>query len=66
MPGFEQSMLLLLAAVILVPLAARLGLGAVLGYLVAGVIVGPWGFGVIGQVEEILTWRSLASSCCCS
>lgn len=54
MPGFEQSMLLLLAAVILVPLAARLGLGAVLGYLVAGVIVGPWGFGVIGQVEEIL------------
>jgi monovalent cation:proton antiporter-2 (CPA2) family protein len=54
MPGFEQSMLLLLAAVILVPLAARLGLGAVLGYLIAGVIVGPWGFGVIGQVEEIL------------
>lgn len=54
MPSFEQSMLLLLAAVILVPLAARLGLGAVLGYLVAGVIVGPWGFGVIGQVDEIL------------
>lgn len=54
MPGFEQLMLLLLAAVILVPLAARLGLGAVLGYLLAGVIVGPWGLGVIGQVEEIL------------
>ncbi len=54
MPGFEQLMLLLLAAVILVPLAARLGLGAVLGYLAAGVIVGPWGFGVIGQVEEVL------------
>jgi monovalent cation:proton antiporter-2 (CPA2) family protein len=54
MPSFEQAMLLLLAAVILVPLAARLGLGAVLGYLVAGVIVGPWGFGVIGQVDEIL------------
>ena len=42
MPGFEQLMLLLLAAVIIVPLAARLGLGAVLGYLLAGVIVGPW------------------------
>ncbi|MCB1705606.1 MAG: monovalent cation:proton antiporter-2 (CPA2) family protein [Halioglobus sp.] len=54
MPGFEQLMLLLLAAVILVPLAARLGLGAVLGYLAAGVIVGPWGFGVIGHVEEVL------------
>tara|TARA_R110002073_G_scaffold39894_10_gene113314 strand:- start:6931 stop:8703 length:1773 start_codon:yes stop_codon:yes gene_type:complete len=54
MPGFEQLMLLLLAAVILVPLAARLGLGAVLGYLAAGVMVGPWGFGVIGQVDEVL------------
>ncbi|CAA0109529.1 Glutathione-regulated potassium-efflux system protein KefC [Halioglobus japonicus] len=54
MPGFEQLMLLLLAAVILVPLSARLGLGAVLGYLMAGVIVGPWGLGVIGHVDEIL------------
>jgi len=54
MPGFEQLMLLLLAAVIIVPLAARLGLGAVLGYLLAGVIVGPWALGVIGDVEQIL------------
>jgi len=54
MPGFEQLMLLLLAAVILVPLAARFGLGAVLGYLLAGAIVGPWGFAVIGEVEEIM------------
>ena len=54
MPGFEQLMLLLLAAVILVPLSARLGLGAVLGYLLAGVIVGPWCFAVVGQVEQIL------------
>jgi len=54
MPGFEQLILLLLAAVIMVPLAARLGLGAVLGYLLAGVIVGPWSLGVVGQVEEIM------------
>ena len=54
MPGFEQLMLLLLVAVIMVPLAARLGLGAVLGYLLAGVLVGPWGLGVIGQVEQIM------------
>jgi monovalent cation:proton antiporter-2 (CPA2) family protein len=54
MPGFEQLMLLLLAAVIMVPLAARLGLGAVLGYLLAGVIVGPWSLGVIGEVEQIM------------
>jgi monovalent cation:proton antiporter-2 (CPA2) family protein len=54
MLGFEQLMLLLLAAVIMVPLAARLGLGAVLGYLLAGVIVGPWSLAVIGQVEQIM------------
>jgi monovalent cation:proton antiporter-2 (CPA2) family protein len=54
MPGFEQLMLLLLAAVIVVPLAARLGLGAVLGYLLAGVIVGPWSLGVIGQVDQVM------------
>ncbi len=54
MPGFEQLMLLLLAAVIMVPLAARLGLGAVLGYLLAGVIVGPWSLAVIGEVGQIM------------
>ncbi|MEZ5573992.1 MAG: monovalent cation:proton antiporter-2 (CPA2) family protein [Halioglobus sp.] len=54
MPGFEQLMLLLLAAVIIVPLAARLGLGAVLGYLLAGVLVGPWTLGVIGQVDQVM------------
>jgi len=54
MPGFEQLMLLLLAAVIVVPLTARFGLGAVLGYLLTGVIVGPWGFAVIGEVEQIM------------
>lgn len=54
MPGFEQLMLLLLAAIIIVPLSARFGLGAVLGYLVAGVIVGPWGLGVIADVQQVL------------
>ena len=54
MPGFEQLMLLLLAAVIVVPLAARFGLGAVLGYLLTGVVVGPWGFAVIGEVEQVM------------
>jgi len=44
---------LLGAAVIAVPLFQRLGLGSVLGYLVAGVLVGPWGLGIIDQVDEI-------------
>lgn len=42
------------AAVIAVPVFARLGLGSVLGYLVAGVSIGPFGLGLITNVEDIL------------
>ncbi len=48
------AILYLGAAVIAVPLFQRLGLGAVLGYLVAGVAIGPWGLGFIRDVELIL------------
>jgi len=44
----------LLAAVIAVPISKRLGFGAVLGYLLAGVVIGPWGFGLIREAEDIL------------
>ncbi|HEU4852053.1 MAG TPA: glutathione-regulated potassium-efflux system protein KefC [Telluria sp.] len=43
----------LLTAVLLVPLAQRLGLGSVLGYLIGGCIIGPWGLGLIVNVERI-------------
>ena len=43
-----QAFVYLLAAVVCVPIAKRLGLGAVLGYLVAGVLVGPNVLGAIG------------------
>jgi len=46
--------LFLAAAVLFVPLFKRLGLGAVLGYLAAGVSIGPWGLGLISDVESIL------------
>lgn len=46
--------LFLAAAVMFVPLFKRLGLGAVLGYLAAGVSIGPWGLGLISDVESIL------------
>ncbi len=39
----------LLAAVITVPLAKRLGLGSVLGYLLAGVLIGPHVLGLVGE-----------------
>jgi glutathione-regulated potassium-efflux system ancillary protein KefC len=48
------AILYLAAAVITVPVFKRLGLGAVLGYLVAGVAIGPWGLGLISDVELIL------------
>jgi len=43
-----QAFIYLCAAVIFVPIAKRLGLGAVLGYLVAGVIIGPFVLGLVG------------------
>ena len=49
----------LVAAVLIVPIAARLGIGAVLGYLVAGIAIGPWGLGFISDVDEILHFSEL-------
>ncbi len=45
---FSQAFIYLLAAVLAVPLAKRLGLGSALGYLLAGVAIGPFVFGFIG------------------
>ena len=50
----EQAAVFLLMTVLLVPLFQRLKLGAVLGYLAAGMLVGPWGIGVISEVETTL------------
>lgn len=49
-----NALIYLLAAVIAVPIAKRLGLGAVLGYLLAGIAIGPWGLRLINEVEDIL------------
>jgi len=50
----EQAAVFLLTAVLLVPLFQRLKLGAVLGYLGAGMLIGPWGLGMTGEVESTL------------
>ena len=44
----------LLSAVIAVPIFKKMGLGSVLGYLVAGTIIGPWGLSLITNIEDIL------------
>ncbi|MBD2099752.1 glutathione-regulated potassium-efflux system protein KefC [Leptolyngbya sp. FACHB-261] len=46
---FFQAFVYLMAAVLSVPIAQRLGLGSVLGYLLAGVIIGPFVLGFVGQ-----------------
>src|ERR1700733_7486587 len=50
---------LLGAATIAVPLTRRSGLGSVLGYLLAGVAIGPSGLGLVSDVEQIASIASL-------
>jgi hypothetical protein len=49
---FFQAFVYLLAAVATVPIAKALGLGSVLGYLLAGVVIGPHLLGLVGQEFE--------------
>jgi glutathione-regulated potassium-efflux system protein KefB len=55
-PILIQIALFLAASVFAAPIARRLGIGSVLGYLLAGIVVGPFGLGLIYsvQVETIL------------
>ena len=50
---FIDILELLIAIVVIVPIFHAIRLGAVLGYLTAGVILGSWGLGLITEVEEI-------------
>ena len=54
-----QTLIYLLAAVVCVPLSRRLGLGSVLGYLAAGIVIGPFGFAVVTDAEHILHFAEL-------
>jgi glutathione-regulated potassium-efflux system ancillary protein KefC len=54
-PGWlTNSLIYLGAAVLVVPLSKALGLGAIIGYLAAGIVIGPWGLGLVSNVEDIL------------
>jgi glutathione-regulated potassium-efflux system protein KefB len=53
--GLELALVFLLAAVLAVPLFKKFGLGAVLAYLVTGVVLGPDGFSVVDDTERILS-----------
>lgn len=56
---FNQALVLLAAAVLLLPLFQRLGLGSILGYLAAGITIGPLGLGLIPGAEAVLHFAEL-------
>ncbi|ABE43188.1 glutathione-regulated potassium-efflux system protein KefC [Polaromonas sp. JS666] len=49
-----NSFIYLAAAVVAVPLAKKFGLGSIIGYLAAGIAIGPWGMGLVTNVQDIL------------
>jgi len=58
--GFlEQALTYLAAGVIAVPIFKRLGLGSVLGYLIAGMAIGPWGLRLISHPDTVLQFSEL-------
>jgi monovalent cation:proton antiporter-2 (CPA2) family protein len=54
-----QATVFLAAAVIGVPLLKRLGLSSVLGYIVAGAAIGPWGLKLAGDVEGVRAFAEI-------
>lgn len=53
MDGFLfNSIIYILAAIVCVPIAKKLGMGSVLGYLIAGILIGPYVFGFIQDGKE--------------
>jgi glutathione-regulated potassium-efflux system ancillary protein KefC len=58
--GFlQQALIYLGAGVIAVPIFTRLGAGSVLGYLVAGIAIGPWGLRLITAPQTVLQFAEL-------
>ena len=58
--GFlQQSLIYLAAGIVAVPVFKRLGLGSVLGYLVAGIAIGPWGLRLIADPQTVLGFGAI-------
>ncbi|MBY0415882.1 MAG: cation:proton antiporter, partial [Bdellovibrionales bacterium] len=55
----SQALIFIAPAVILVPILHRLGLGSILGYLIAGILVGPYSFSLIHETESLKHFAEL-------
>lgn len=55
----HDATIYLAAAIVAVVFARKLGFGAVLGYLFAGVLVGPWGLRLVTDVDSILKFAEI-------
>jgi glutathione-regulated potassium-efflux system ancillary protein KefC len=53
-PWILSSLVYLGAAVLAVPLARLLGLGSIIGYLGAGIAIGPWGLKLVTDAQDML------------
>ncbi|HTS85473.1 MAG TPA: glutathione-regulated potassium-efflux system protein KefC [Usitatibacter sp.] len=45
----REALIFFASAVVCVPIAKRIGLGSVLGYLIAGALIGPWGLRLVSE-----------------
>ena len=52
--GLFEAFIYLLAAIVAVPLAKRLGLGSVIGYLLAGAVIGPYALNFAGRARDVM------------
>ena len=54
MDSLLQAFIFLSAGVVAVPIASRLGLGSVLGYLIAGVLIGPFALNLLSDATQLM------------
>lgn len=50
----EIALIYLAAAIVAVPIAKRVGLGSVLGYLIAGILIGPYALAMVGDQTDVM------------
>ena len=58
-PVYVEALIFLAAAVVAVPLFRKLKLGSILGYLAAGLVIGPFGLGLFSDTHKVMNIAEL-------